>query len=715
VNDSIFSPSWYRVAQLRPALRSHVRFHRHLYRGERWYVVEDPTTGRSHRLSATAFAVVGLLDGRRTMQGIWEAAAARLGDEVPTQDESIRLLGLLHGADLLRCDVSPDTLEMWRRTKRRERSTWWRHLLNPLSVRIPLLDPDELLERWLPWARPLFTRASLLLGSLLVATAAVLAVVHWSELTSGAATELLDPRNLLIVWIVFPVVKALHELAHGFATRLWGGEVHEMGILLLVFVPVPYVDASSASAFESKWKRIGVGAAGIVTELLLSSLALLVWLAVEPGLVRTVAWNVIRFGGASSLLFYGNPLLRFDGYYVLQDWIESPNLARRSQEYLAWWVQDRVFGLEQVRRPVMASGEAPWLACYCVASFVYRLGVLFAIALYVAGRFFVVGVGLAILALTLQIGVPLLRQIVFVLTSARVGPRRTRALGVSLGTAATAAALLLMLPLPLHTRAEGVVIPPEGAHVRAGAAGFVVETLVEPGDPVLPGQPLARTRDPSLETELAVLKARLRGLRAQHTRLRRANRASAEQLLPELRAAQAELSRARERAGESWVRSPAKGRFVPLPGAELTGRLIEQGDLLGYVVDETISTARVVVPQADAALVRGRTRRVEVRLSRQPSVVWSAQIERDLPALAHLLPSAALGTQGGGRFPVDPVDPQGLRTLEPLYQLELSLPDGAGVREIGGRVFVRFDHGAEPVAWRSARAVRRLFLGRLGV
>jgi putative peptide zinc metalloprotease protein len=182
-----------------------------------------------------------------------------------------------------------------------------------------------------------------------------------------------------------------------------------------------------------------------------------------------------------------------------------------------------------------------------------------------------------------------------------------------------------------------------------------------------------------------------------------------------MRAAQAELSRARERAGESLVRSPANGRFVPLPGAELVGRLVEQGDLLGYVVDDAISTVRVAVDQADAALVRERTRGVEVRLSRQPSVVWPARIERDLPTVAHLLPNASLGSQGGGRFAVDPVDPEGLRTLEPLYQLELALPDAAGVREIGGRVFVRFDHGVEPVAWRSARAVRRLFLERLGV
>ena len=154
--ETLFSPSWYRVARLQPRIRGHARFHRHHYRGQLWYVLQDHSSGRSHRLTPAAYHLAGLMNGERTTQQIWEAATERLGDEGPTQDETIRLLGLLHFADVLRCDVSPDTLELFRRSQRREQSEWWQRFVNPLALRFPLFDPDDLLERWLPTLRPLF-------------------------------------------------------------------------------------------------------------------------------------------------------------------------------------------------------------------------------------------------------------------------------------------------------------------------------------------------------------------------------------------------------------------------------------------------------------------------------------------------------------------------------------------------------------------------------
>jgi putative peptide zinc metalloprotease protein len=147
----------------------------------------------------------------------------------------------------------------------------------------------------------------------------------------------------------------------------------------------------------------------------------------------------------------------------------------------------------------------------------------------------------------------------------------------------------------------------------------------------------------------------------------------------------------------------------------LLSRFVEQGDLIGYVLGEGIDTVRVVVPQADAALVRDRTERVEVRLSRRIGRVLPAAIRREVPGATHRLPSPALGSQGGGRFAVDPSDPDGLQTLEPVFQLEVALEQAASIGEIGGRAYVRLDHGAEPAAAQAYRGLRRLFLRRLGV
>ena len=402
MSQSLFSPSFYRVAQLRPQIRSHARLHRHHYRGQRWYVLQNRTTGRCHRLSPAAHLLIGLMNGERTTQEIWDAASDRLGDDGPTQDETIRLLGLLHRADALRCDVLPDTEEMLRRTQRSTADESWRRLLHPLSLRVPLFDPDALLERMLPALRSLFSWAGALVWCAVVAAAILVAAAHRSELAEDLTSQLVSGRNLLLLLAVYPCVKALHELGHGLAAKAWGAEVHETGIMFLVFMPVPYVDASASAVFPEKRRRMLVGAAGIGVEIFLASLALFVWVAVEPGWIRAIAYNVMGICGVSTLFFNGNPLLRFDGYYVLSDAIEIPNLASRSNQYLTYLIQRHLFGMENVRYPVKAPGEAPWFVVYGIAAFVYRSMIGLAIALYVASRFFVVGVVLALLSFTIQ-------------------------------------------------------------------------------------------------------------------------------------------------------------------------------------------------------------------------------------------------------------------------------------------------------------------------
>ncbi|NIO11783.1 MAG: peptidase M50, partial [Deltaproteobacteria bacterium] len=128
--------------------------------------------------------------------------------------------------------------------------------------------------------------------------------------------RILAPKNLLILWLTFPFLKAFHEFGHGFAVKVKGGEVHEMGIMLLVFTPIPYVDASAASAFRERRERVIVGAAGMMVELFIAALALFVWINIEPGPIRSLAYNVIFIAGVSSILFNGNPLLRYDAYYI---------------------------------------------------------------------------------------------------------------------------------------------------------------------------------------------------------------------------------------------------------------------------------------------------------------------------------------------------------------------------------------------------------------
>ena len=303
MSESMFSSSWYRIASLQPRLKGHIQIHRQHYRGQLWYVLQDFSSSLNHRFSPQAHYVISLMNGSRNFQEIWELALEHLGDDAPTQDEMVKLLGQLHGSDLLLCDVPPDTLELFQRYERKQRGKWMQRLWSPLSIRFPLWDPNAFLDRWLFLVRPLFGWFGLLLWMLVVTTAVVLAASHWVDLSRDVSDRVWAPGNLVLLFFVYPVVKLLHELGHAFSTKVWGGEVHEMGMMLLVFMPIPYVDASSAWGFRDKKKRAIVGAAGMAVELFLAALALFVWLNVEQGIVRAIAYNVMLIGGVSTLFF----------------------------------------------------------------------------------------------------------------------------------------------------------------------------------------------------------------------------------------------------------------------------------------------------------------------------------------------------------------------------------------------------------------------------
>ncbi len=710
--DSLYSSSWYRIADLRPRLSHDACFHLHRYRGEDWYVVRSRSTGRVHRLVPAAHRLIASMDGERTVQAIWDEAVTRCGDEAPTQDEVIELLGLLHGAGLLRGDVAADTAALFRRSQDRERAER-RSKLNPIALRVPLFDPDDFLERWLPFVRPLFTSAGAAAWCVLVAVAGVAALRHAPEL-GAAGSSLFEPQGILAFWFAYPVVKALHELGHAFAVKRWGGEVREIGVLFLVFMPVPYVDASASAVFVDKRHRMLVGAAGIVVELALAALATLVWITVEPGVVRHVAYAVMVVGGLSTVVFNGNPLLRFDGYYVLADAIEIPNLAAKANRYTGAWAKRLLLGLDRTPLPETARGEPAWLLGYAVASYVCRITVLLGIALFLADRFFVLGMALALGTLLVRLVWPVLRQLAFVLTDPGVGERRGRAVAGVLSLAAVAGGVLFVLPLPLHTRGEGVVWLPEKAHVRSGAEGFVTEVLAVPHQDVSVGDPLIRVLDPLIESRLRVLEAERDELWLRMHALSQEHRVQSEIAREQLADAEAALARAREHAGEVLIRSPANGLFVMADGRDPVGRYVRQGEVVAYVVDLASATARVVVSQEDAALLRERTRSATLRLAHDLGEALPARITREVPAASDRLPTPVLGTAGGGPFAVDPSDPEGLRTLEAVFQFELEAPLAA-MQAVGERVYVRFDHGSEPVGQRAWRSLRRLFLRQIGV
>lgn len=711
--DELLSPSWYRVAELRPRLRSHTRVHRHEYRGERWYVLEDRISRRSHRFNPIAYYVIGLMDGRRTLQEIWEAAVARFGDDAPKQDEVIKLVGQLHLADVLQCEVSPDVEDMLHRSHRFAKRQTLAKFLSPLAVRIPLIDPERGLERWLPWYRPLFGPAGFLLWLLVVGAGLFLMVQHWDEITKDITNRVLAPENLLIMLLVFPLLKGLHEFGHACAVKAWGGEVHEMGIMFLVLMPIPYVDASSANAFPEKGRRVMVGSAGMVVELFVAVIALFFWLEMEPGLLRAVLFNVMLIAGISTVLFNANPLLRFDGYYILADVLEIPNLRARANQYLLSVVERRLFGLD-VPQPESGARERAWMAFFAIAAFIYRMFITFVIAVFVAGKYFLVGIALAIFAVFMSIVLPVIKAVAYVVAHPRLRRHRLRAAATTGLLAGAGVFLVFGVPVPAWTNAQGVIWLPEQSIVRAGTEGFVARLLEEPGTHVRAGQPLIEAVDPLLPLQIELLEAQKRELEARYMAERVESLVRAQITVEELKAVNADLERAREKADDLIVRSPAGGIFVVGAAQDLPERFVRQGEHIGYVLSSSALTVRVVVPQQSVDLVRSQTEQVRVKLAERLYDTLPAEIRREVPAASDRLPSFALSQAGGGSVAMDPTQSDTPRALQTHFEFELEVP-GVQPVGIGGRVYVRFEHNAETIAEQVYRSMRQLFLQRFVV
>ena len=711
---AIESSLWYRVADLRPQLRSHARLHRHRYRGETWYMLEDPASGRVNRFTPAARLIIALMDGTRRVSDLWELAHRKQGEDAPTQDEMIHLLGQLHAADMLQTDVTPDVAELFARSEQDQRARSRRSFGNPMAIRLPLWDPDRFLNRIRPLAELIWSRAGLVLWLLVGLPAAVLIPPHWPELSNNFTDRVLAVDNLFILYCVFPILKGLHEMGHATAVKARGGEVHDLGLIFLVMLPVPYVEASAAIAFRSKYQRALVGAAGVAVELFVAAICFYLWLLVEPGPVRAALFNAMLIAGVSTLIFNGNPLLRYDAYYVLADLIEMPNLASRAQRYWRYALERVLFGLRDPS-PANSRGEMAWLLLYGAASTIYRLIVTVFIALFIAGRFFFVGILLAVWAVVMMAVLPALRLVAYVARGPQLRGHRRRAVTVGLGAALVLGGFVLFAPVPDATYAQGVVWLSDQALVRAGSNGFLTGFLTQPGARAAPDDALVALREPELGSKIAVSRGRLAELKAAYVAEAGSDPVKADVARKQVAAEQANLDALGVQNADLTVRARTGGTFVVSEMEDMPGRYYKKGDLLGWVIGPTPPIVRVVVPQDAVDRVRLDVDRVSVRLLDHSGRVLTGQIVRTVPGGEEYLPSRAFAVDSGGEIPTDPRDTKGPKTLQRTFQFDVEVEGLPAFDQFGQRVMVRFEHPSTPLMAQVLRSVRLLFLSRFSV
>ena len=710
MSSPLLSPHWYRVSGLQPRLRAHVHVHRQKYRDQLWYQLKDTGSGRSHRLNQAAYRFVGCMNGEHTVGEVWDVLVKRYGDEALTQDEAIRVLGQLSSAELLQCELTPDIEAIFRQHREHVRRKRWTEL-NPLAIRVRLLNPSRWLTMFDPWLEAIFRPAAFVVWLTVVLPTLIVAAGQWVELTAFAAAHVDTPRYLVIAWLAYPAIKAVHELGHALAVRRWGGNVNDVGITIFVLIPVPYVDASDASGFTRRSQRAIVSGIGIMVELFIAALAFYVWINTQSGLVRDTAFVVMLIASVSTLVFNGNPLLRFDGYHLLCDLLDLPNLDTRSK---TWWsnlFQRRIFGIDAPVLP-LAGGERKWMVLYAPLAWAYRLYIGTLISLWVGAESALLGIVIAIALVITLIVMPFVSLARRVSWSLR-GSARQRAIRATGAGALVVVAAATLLPLPYGAVCPGIVWLPEKAHVRAETSGFVSEVRVRDGDAVAPGQVLAVLHDPVLRANQAAASSRLTALRVKQYGAQQIDRVQAQNLTRAIQHAEAELARVDSRVAQLEIRSQVAGRMVMVRQDDLADTFLSKGQNLGYVLAPGNLVVRAVVPHGDAALIRERSRTADVRLEEPPGRRIPAELRREIPAATFELPSPALADRNGGAVVTDPADTERRRTLEPVFLVDVALP-GPDMQRIGGRAWVRFDFGSEPLVFQWTHALRQMFLQHFG-
>jgi len=701
-----WAPDWARFAGLSPRLRPRLQVSAQPHRGQAEYVLHDPASGHSLRLSALAYRFVARLDGQSSVARIAQLVA----EEAPrisqghslTSEEVVELLGLLRSHDLVERWGDDAVNELFASPRPAPRASAMRR--NPLFLQFPLFDAGPPVDRLYRRLQPFWGRVAAGFWALLVLGAALLALRHASELADYARLKTGERGFLLLTWLVYPLLKLTHELAHGLMLRHLGGRPGKLGLSLIVLTPVPHLDASDSARFASRRHRALVAAAGIACELGWAAFALFGWLLLPEGWLREACLAVMLIGGVSTLLVNGNPLLRYDGYYLFSDLLDLPNLASRAQRLRGQWLERLLLGLAPERAVPAARGETPWLVAYAIANPLYRAVLLGSMIFVLAGRWpgLAAAFGLLLLAGAARGWWRVWRGF----------GSRPRYAGVRLRARAGWALLPLLLvaalalaPLPQGFDTLGVVSLPEQVLLRAGQSGLVAAQPVRDGSPVKAGELLVQLANPGLalereRAEQALTRARSREMAALQGQ---ASLAAAQRVAREQ--AEQELARATQAEAALGVSAPQAGTIRLWGDADWPGRWVRRGELLGWVEQPgTVPRVLFLLPAEVLSEWSREPGSVRIQLDAGQAALPVSAL-RFTPQAVERLPSERLDQRNGGPFATDPTHPDAAIPLQPLFQVEASCPGLPLLQGQGAEVMLRLQ--PRPLLHRAWQALRR--------
>lgn len=708
-----FHESWYRVTDLKLQLRPTVRVYRQKFRGETWFVLHDPFNNQFFRIRPEAHDFVARLGPGQTVEQVWHACLERHPDTAPGQEDVIQLLAQLYYANLLHFEIPADSAKLFERYRKRKQREIQSRLLSIMFIRIPLFDPDNLLRKIIPFFRHLISPIGAVLWFLVVGVAIKL-VIDRFDMVADQVQGILSPANLPLLYLGMVVIKTLHEFGHAVVCRRYGGEVHTMGVMLLVFTPLPYMDATSSWAFKSRWQRALVGGAGMSTEVFVAAMAAMIWAYTGPGTIHSLAYNMMFVASVSTVLFNIHPLLRFDGYYILSDLLDIPNLATRAKAQLRHLVEHYAFGYKRSVSPSHSLKEQTWLTVFGILSGLYRILVFVGIILFVADKFLLAGILMALICIFSWGVVPLFRLVKYLASNPRLARTRERAIVICSAFFILTTACLLVLPFPNRFKAPGIVEAVHYNKVVNDAPGYVEEILASSGTFVKEKAPLLQLSDQELDLNLMSVKAQISETRAMQLKALHSATADLEPLKKRQQALQARLKDLQRQKNDLIVRARQAGIWVSPSIQEAVGSWGQRGRVLGEIVDPGHFRFSAVVSQEEAAaLFSDQIRKTEVRVSGQGGINLKVDSYRIIPFRQEELPSAALGWSGGGEVPVSVDDRSGTQSAEPFFQIFADLQSNPDVLLLHGRSGkIRFTLNPKPLLIQWGQDFRQLLQKR---
>ena len=683
------------------------------YEGRTYYVVKDPVSLRYYRFKEQEHFLIGLMNGTTTLDDAQKKFEERFRPDRLTLEDLESFGQQLLTAGLAQNESPQAGKQLFDRRKKRRRSEWMQALTNILYIKIPVYDPDKLLEKMLPWLRWMFTTWFLVVSVLFMLSAILFVGTHfetfWDKIPNYH--QFFSFKTVFYLWFALGAVKIIHEFGHGLSCKAFGGEVHEMGALFLVFSPCLYCNVSDAWTLPSKWHRIIISAAGIYVELIIAAISTFVWWNTPSHpFINNLSLSLMIVCSVSTVVFNANPLMRYDGYYVLADWIEIPNLRERCNRYLQRLVMEHCMGMEVQPEPYMVLWRRILFLIYAVVSYIYRWVITFSILWFMSQflkpyKLGVVSGMLALAALGSMVGWPIYRMGKNLNKRGRLPDMKPVRVTLSLAAIAIVLIAACTVPLPVsRIRQTALVqVQPEATEkVFVPISGTLERLHVKDGQVVEKGDLLAEFRSLDLENQLEEARAqydiyneevRALGRQAGEPLLDKADRSKIEARMAQSRGERDryyKLMQAYEQNMQDLrVAAPRSGVVMSPPRIDQVGKLWEKEQATPFCSIGDPQRLRALMPvppdnfrllreDLDDARAKGGDLPVTLRVQGRAEATWSGRISYMPESEAREVP-IQLTNKGGGPLAVKPTSKEAQipQSQQYLVVVDFQEPDDA--------------------------------------